>query len=129
MTLADGLSGVVSGMDGNTGVINLSYRKILGGQQLIYKNPYCRKIKGSYTMLVRCGYCKTDIALYQKVGKGRLLRMYVERIIQSSVDLSGKPGTLFCPNCNQQLATRVTLKRKDTEAYVMVRGAYNTKLL
>ena len=80
-------------------------------------------------MLVRCGYCKTDIALYQKVGKGRLLRMYVERIIQSSVDLSGKPGTLFCPKCNQQLATRVTLKRKDTEAYVMVRGAYNTKLL
>ena len=56
--------------------------------------------------------CKTDIALYQKLGKGTLLRMYVDRIIRSSVDLAGNPGALFCPNCQKQLATRVTLKKK-----------------
>lgn len=92
-----------------------------------YENPYYRRVKGSNTMLVLCGHCKTGIALYQKVGKGRLLRMYVDRIIRSSIELSGKPGALHCPNCNELLATRMTLKRKNTEAYVMVRGAYNTR--
>ncbi|HHX11032.1 MAG TPA: hypothetical protein GX729_06670 [Firmicutes bacterium] len=92
-----------------------------------YENPYHRKVKGSYTMLVLCGRCKNEIVLYQKVGRGRLLRMYVDRIIRSSVDLSGKPGALHCPNCNELLATRMALKRKHTEAYVMVRGAYNTR--
>lgn len=96
---------------------------------MIYKNLYYRKVKGSHTVLICCGYCKTGIALYQKVGKGRLLRMYVERIIQVSVDLSEKPGVLFCPNCNQQLATKVALERKNKEAYVMTRGAFNTRLL
>ncbi len=96
---------------------------------MIYKNPYYRKVKGSHTLLICCGYCKTDIALYQKVGKGNLLRMYVKRIIKSSVDLSKKPGALFCPNCSKQLATRVTLKRKSKEAYVMTRGAFNTRVL
>lgn len=80
-------------------------------------------------MLVRCAHCKTDTALYQKVDKGRLLRMYLERIVRSSVDLSNKPAVLHCPNCNQHIATRMTLKRKSTEAYVMVRGAYNTRFL
>lgn len=101
----------------------------LEGDCLIYKNPYYRRVKGSYTLLIRCGYCKTDIAVYQKVGKGNLLRMYVERIIKSSVDLFKKPGVLFCPNCNKQLATKVILKRKNKEAYVMIRGAFNTRVL
>ena len=92
-----------------------------------YKNPYYKRIRGSSTLLICCGYCKTDIALYQKLGKGILLRMYVDRIIRSSVDLAGKPGALFCPNCQKQLATRVTLKRKNKEAYVMTRGVFNAR--
>jgi hypothetical protein len=55
--------------------------------------------------------------------------MYVERIIKSSVDLSKKPGALFCPNCNKQLAAKVILKRNNKEAYVMIWGAFNTKVL
>lgn len=78
-------------------------------------------------MLVSCGYCKTDLAVYQKVGQGLLLRMYVERIIKSTVDLSKEPGALFCPNCKMQLATKVTLKRKNREAYVLIRGVCNTR--
>jgi uncharacterized protein YbaR (Trm112 family) len=94
---------------------------------LIYRNPRCKKVKGSRLIMVSCGYCKTDLALYQKAGSGRLLRIYLERIVQSSVDLSGMPGTLFCPNCNRQLATRVTLRRKDMEAYQLIRAVFNTR--
>lgn len=56
-----------------------------------------------------------------------MLRMYLERIVQSSVDLSGVPGALFCPSCNRQLATRVTLRRKETEAYQLIRAVFNTR--
>ncbi len=80
-------------------------------------------------MIVSCGYCKTDFAVYQKAGSGKILRMYVDRIIKSSIDLSGSPGALFCPNCNHQLATKVTLKRKKKEAYIMIRGVFNVRAL
>ena len=95
------------------------------GGGTFYKNPHSRKVRGFHLIMVSCGYCKTDFALYQKVGKGVLLRMYADRIIKSAVDLSSKPGALFCPICNKQLATRVTLKRKNKEAYIMIRGAFN----
>jgi uncharacterized protein YbaR (Trm112 family) len=96
---------------------------------LIYKNPYYKKVRGSHLIIVSCGHCKTDLALYQKAGRGRLLRMYVERIIKSAVDLAPRPGALFCPQCNRQLATRVTLKRKKKEAYIMIRGVFNAREL
>ncbi len=61
----------------------------------MYDNPYCRKIRGSITILVSCGYCKKDIAFYQKAGRGRLLRMYLDRIIKSAVDLASQPADLI----------------------------------
>lgn len=96
---------------------------------MIYQNPHYKKVKGSHTLLIRCGHCKSNIAVYQKVGKGNLLRMHLDRVVKSSVDLSGKPGTLLCPNCNAQLGTKVYLKRKNKEVYIMTRGAFNTKVL
>lgn len=95
---------------------------------MIYQNPNYKKVRGSRTLLILCGYCKTDIALYQKVGKGSLLRMHIPRIIKSSVDLSQKPQELICPNCKKLLATKITF-RKDKEAYKMIRSTYNTKEL
>ncbi|NMA55242.1 MAG: hypothetical protein GX952_04845 [Firmicutes bacterium] len=55
--------------------------------------------------------------------------MYVDRIINSSIDLSTQPGALFCPRCNRQLATKVTLKGKNIEAYVMKRAVFNTRIV
>lgn len=94
---------------------------------MIYENPDYRKVKNSFLLIVSCAHCKNEIALYQKVGRGGLLRMYVERIVKSSVDLSKKPRGLFCPNCGEQLGARVTLRRKKSDAYRMIRSAFNTK--
>lgn len=55
---------------------------------MLYENPEYRKAKGGRRIIVACAYCKTDIASYEKVGPGGLLRMYVDRIISSSVDFS-----------------------------------------
>lgn len=94
-----------------------------------YKNPYYKKMKNSFLMLVTCAFCKEKIALYQKVGKGGLLRMHIERIIESSVDLTSEDKGLRCPNCNKLLASRSFLKRENNFAYNMIRGRYNTSIL
>ncbi|NMA92879.1 MAG: hypothetical protein GX973_07170 [Firmicutes bacterium] len=94
---------------------------------MIYKNPYCRTVRRSHLIIVSCGHCKTDLALYQKAGRGRLLRMYIDRIVKGAVDLRNKPGILVCPQCHHQLATKVTLRRKRTEAYILIRGVFNAR--
>lgn len=94
---------------------------------MIYKNPYYKKVKGSYILLVSCGYCKTHIAKYQKVGKGNLLRMHIDRVIESSIDLSKDPNALHCPNCNELLGTRMTLKERNKEVFKMIRSTFNTR--
>jgi len=78
-------------------------------------------------MLVSCGYCKAHIAKYQKLGKGYLLRMHIDRIIESSIDLSKDPKVLTCPDCNAQLGVRMVLKGRDKEVFNMLRSTYNTK--
>ncbi|NLX61898.1 MAG: hypothetical protein GXZ06_05180 [Tissierellia bacterium] len=94
---------------------------------MLYKNPYCRKMKNSFIMIVSCGYCKTDIARYQKVGRGNLLRMHIDRIIEGNIDFSKQPKALLCPNCKEQLGTRITLKREKKEVYKMLRSTFNTR--
>lgn len=55
--------------------------------------------------------------------------MHIDRVVKSAVDLSGRPGALHCPNCDVLLGTRVTLKRRNKDVYVMARGAFNTRIL
>ena len=90
------------------------------------ENPNCKKVKGSHLLLVSCGYCKTNIAEYQKLGKGNVLRMYINRIVKSSVDLS---KDLICPNCGKTLGRRISMKKKNKDAFKMIRSRYNTRQL
>ena len=96
---------------------------------LNFDNPYYKRVEGSRLLLIRCGHCKASIAKYQKVGKGGVLRLYIDRIIKSSIDLSQLPEALFCPNCNAHLATKLALRKKNKDVYVMVRSAFNTSVL
>lgn len=89
-----------------------------------YKNESSRKVKGSYILLVSCGNCKTDIGRYQKLGRGNVLRMYIDRIIESEIDLK---NDLICPSCNKLMGTRVSLKKDGKEFYKMIRSTFNTK--
>lgn len=94
---------------------------------MIYINPFSRKIRGSHILYVICGNCKTDIAKYQKQGRGNLLIMHTDRILKSSIDFTNHKGDLLCPNCGQHLATKISLKDSAEEGYRMIRSAYNTK--
>ncbi len=92
---------------------------------MLYKNPDYRKAKGGRRIIVMCAHCKTEIILYEKVGPGGLLRMYVDRIIESSIKLP--KGGLFCPDCSAQLGARGVLRRNKKQAYRLIRGAFNVR--
>lgn len=92
-----------------------------------YKNPYYRKIRGSHLMLISCGHCKTDLISYQKQGKGGLLRLHIDRIIESEFDLAQEEGALTCPKCQAQLGYRTRLKRENKDVYNMAKGQFNSR--
>ena len=93
----------------------------------VFKNPNCIKVRNSHVLEVNCAYCKYFIARYQKVGNTNLVKMYNERIIEGSIDFSEYHGALFCPNCNERIATRYTVKADKKEAYRLVPSAINKR--
>ena len=78
-------------------------------------------------MEVTCAHCKTFIAHYQKVGESNFVKMYNDRIIEGSIDFSQYHGAIFCPNCDERIATRYVIKREDKEAYRLAPSAFNKK--
>jgi len=98
-----------------------------GANMEIYPNPNCKKVRGSHVLAVSCAYCKTFIANYQKVGETNLVKMYNERIIDGVLDFSQHHGAIFCPKCNERIATRYMTKMDKKEAYRLVPSAFHKK--
>lgn len=48
-----------------------------------HKNPIHRKRRNTYPLEVSCGQCKTPVVIYEKGGKGNLIKMQLPRIIES----------------------------------------------
>lgn len=96
---------------------------------MIYENEYCKKTKNSHIMIITCAHCKNYIAKYQKVGKGSLINMYVERIVNQSFNINSKDKGLFCPKCNAQLGSKVVVKKNNKTAYKMLKSNFNTKII
>jgi len=93
----------------------------------IYKNPNCRKVRGSHLLEITCAYCNCFIALYQKVDESNLVKMFNDRIIEGTIDFSQFHGALFCPECGERIATRYVTKMDKKEAYRLVPSAFHKK--
>lgn len=91
---------------------------------MIYKNKNYKKIRKSHILIISCGKCKTDIVEYQKLGRGNVLRLYLERIIEGSIDFT---KNLICPKCNNELGQKVTVKDTNKVFYRMARSRFNTR--
>ncbi len=92
-----------------------------------YKNPSCRKVRKSHILIITCAYCKTFIANYQKVGESNLVKMYNDRIVDSSMKITEDLGALFCPKCGERIATKYITKIDKKIAYRLVPSAFNKK--
>jgi len=93
----------------------------------IYKNPNCKKVRGSHILEVTCAYCGYFIAHYQKVGESNFVKMYNDRILEGSLDFSEYHGALFCPGCGERIATLYITKMDKKEAYRLVPSAFHKK--
>ena len=93
----------------------------------VVPNTNCRKVRGSHVLIVSCARCKTFIAHYQKVGDSNFVKMYNDRIIDGAIDFSKRHGAIFCPNCNERIATRYITKMDKKEAYRLVPSAFHKK--
>lgn len=58
----------------------------------VFKNDRYKKVRGGYSRLleIRCRKCNEVICRYQKDGPGTLRRMYLDRIMDNHVPVSGK---------------------------------------
>ena len=81
-----------------------------------------------------CTQCGSNVAIYQKDGKGSLLRTYVDRFhlpevlvneIEKHDNTSDMPN-LECSNCNELLGTPMMYKSEKRLAFRLVRGKVKT---
>lgn len=92
-----------------------------------YKNPYYKKIKRSYILVVSCSKCKEEVLRYQKVGKGGLLKIYIDRIVDSELEISEDRKIISYISCKNRIGVKVKLKKDGKQAYKMIQGSFNTK--
>lgn len=83
--------------------------------------------KSSYVIEISCANCKTAIFIYQKRGPGGLLKIHLDRIIESEIDISNPKTSFLCPNCGFPLANKKTMDSKIL--YRVIRGHINIKKL
>ena len=92
-----------------------------------YKNPLHKRAKNTFSLEVICGFRKTPVLIYEKGGKGNLIKIQSHRIVESEFELKNQKGHLGCPNCNEILANRGIYNNRVT--YFVIRGRVNTRKL
>ena len=77
--------------------------------------------------MVACNLCEADILVYQKGGRGNLIKLQFPRIIESEFKLDPDQGALICPFCQAQLGSLSEYKGNPT--YYLIRGLTNSQRL
>lgn len=90
-----------------------------------YKNNSMKKIRNTHPLMVSCSHCGQELLIYQKGGRGNLIKLQVHRIIESNIDLTKLENALNCPNCSEQIASLTEYNGKPT--YYIIRGKARDK--
>ncbi|CAN5144696.1 hypothetical protein BH11PAT3_BH11PAT3_0820 [soil metagenome] len=82
----------------------------------LFKNDKYKKARGGYSRLlnIACQECGLPVAAYQKDGAGNLRRMYIDRIIEPKVSISGI--SLLCPK-SHLLGVKIIYKKENRPAF------------
>lgn len=95
------------------------------------RDKYASARGGSSKFLsLHCSECNAFVALYQKDGPGRLLRLYLDRIfepleltsLQAEVRQRSAMPSLKCPKCGSLLGTPMVYKPEKRLAFRLIRG-------
>ncbi|MGB4420282.1 MAG: hypothetical protein WBI29_00585 [Candidatus Saccharimonadales bacterium] len=100
------------------------------------KDKYSKARGGnSHFLCLSCSNCNQFIALYQKDGIGRLLRLYLDRIfepselaiLQEKVSRRVDMPDLKCPRCQTLLGTPMVYPSEGRLAFRLIRGRLAAK--
>src|SRR3989339_190304 len=102
-------------------------------QHTLKKDKYVNAHGGNLHFLdLYCSRCWQHFALYQKDGRGSLIRLYLDRILDpkelSELHLksTGKKDmpNLKCPKCNLLIGTPMVYKLERRLAFRLIRGSF-----
>lgn len=86
------------------------------------RDKYSRARGGTSQMLdLKCANCGNDLFLYQKDGPGRLLRCYLDRIFDKSMD-EGMP--VKCSQCGTLIGTPMVYAPENRPAIRLIYGSF-----
>lgn len=91
-----------------------------------FKNERHKNQKKAYAMTIKCNACQQNVIHYQKIGRGALKRLWVERVIESEMSISTLPQELHCPFCEECLGVLVNVRGKN--CYKMFRGYFSSRI-
>ena len=102
-----------------------------------FKNDRYVKSRGGNSQFLDlyCGKCLQHFALYQKDGRGSLLRLYLDRIfdpkelseLQSKNIGKNDVPNLRCPKCGSLIGTPMVYEPEWRLAFRLVRGSFVKK--
>lgn len=102
-----------------------------------FKNDRYVKARGgnSHFLDIYCSSCNNYLLLYQKDGKGSLLRLYLDRIfepptlrkLQFECKSKNDIPNLKCSNCQKVIAISMVYKPENRLAFSLIRGAFVKK--
>lgn len=89
----------------------------------------------SHFLDIYCSKCSQHIALYQKDGHGRLLRMYLDRIfeprdlsyLQSRASSKAEVPNLKCPKCSALIGMPMVYEAEKRLAFRLIYGSFVQK--
>jgi hypothetical protein len=96
--------------------------------KILFKNDKYKKVRGGYSRLleISCRKCNKVICHYQKDGPGNLRRMYLDRIINKRVPISGK--NLNCPEAHL-LGIKIIYKKENRPAFRLFVDSITKKII
>ena len=102
-------------------------------QHSLKKDKYVNTRGGNLHFLdLFCSKCNQHLALYQKDGHGRLLRMYLDRIfapqelalLQSKVNSKADMPNLKCQKCGALVGTPMVYEAERRLAFRIIHGSF-----
>jgi len=104
-------------------------------KHIFKKDRYSKNRGGNSRFLdVSCNTCNNHIALYQKDGPGRLLRMYIDRIFAPATLAKFKLKcskkdlpNLQCSSCGTLIGIPMVYELENRLAFRMIHGSFTKK--
>jgi len=105
-------------------------------QYFFKKDKYVKARKGnSHFLNIFCSQCNSHIVLYQKDGRGKLLRLYLDRIfapqdlslLHTKVTSKSEMPNLKCLKCGALVGTPMIYEAEKRLAFRLINGSFVKK--